>query len=644
MIFFDKSYFSLKKEAAAENMAKPPESSIFRGLNFDISVFQMADDELRIDDKVSLIFLLFEDSSEALIKATLVIESQDTSHKDILLLWAKNCGLLWRQKFLEALLIIKCFGLINNILDLDLQTVHQYYPMDSFQTAFIHPIKKCLYAMSEAMVPEETDKVLNEFKNVFDAETMMIEGTDTIYFEIFILKLIKSGFMKLGTWNCKAFNPDTLNKASVEGLTFILLHLNFIELYDLLSAIECKFNKLIRQSRQPNHGFEFEEDQEIMAARLSFNSWVQKGLTTEITKLRPSFSNDEGEFQPGSSSSQSASHVEGNLETVLKHEAQDINKESQNNDDVIGELIHSLSQVEILESSNQNLPIGVTCGERLQKAADLQQGHEESMDLVEELKNMDLGDENSNDFTQGPSTFIARGESYSISTDVPRIYLFNNCFKFECNPPQAKRFEERPNAVNEEEYVTNAFKSLNFNDYVLQNLNHCEIEDAFTCTYVDKLKENPSIFVFFMVCYGFNGYMVSPNGQLVRREYIERLIVKIPELVGKPKILIIQTYMLDDVRFPEQLTEQGLHMVDLFSLWVPIPYHVQEGGGRSLFESELPGVSMFVKTFCDHLEVMDSNKDFVSYCCDVCSEVMNKTNGALMPTYVSYLSKLLYLK
>lgn len=606
-------------DASAENMTNPQGSTIFGSLNFGYSVFLVADEELRVDDKVSLIFLLFEDSVEALNKATLVIEASNTcSYRDILVLWAKSCGLLWRQTFLEALMIIKNFNIIDHILDVDWQTIDRYYPLNSFQTAFVHPVKKIMYIISEALVREETNKIITEIRNIFSfAETMTIEEIDVNFFEIFLLKLINGGFMELGTWRCQPIIiPASLNKANLEGFKFILFHLNFNELCDLLSAIERKFNELISDSLQPSRGFEFEEDQEIIAARLKFNSWVESGLN----KLSASPSKDESEPTPSSSHTQNVSLVE-----------EQINKESQNNGDGVDALMLSLRGIDLSETT------GVSCAER---ADDLQQ----SMDIVEELENMNLG-ENLDHLTQGPSTYLlARGETYSIDTQLPKIYVFNNCFDYENEdkPSIAEYFKKRPNAVIEEEFVTNAFQSLCVDKYkyVLEQANYIAIDGTFE--YTIDFKENPSMLVFFMVCYGLNGYIIFPDGEPFKRENLERRIVNIPELVGKPKILIIQTYMLDDVRLPKESSECRHDLMDLFSLWVAIPYQMHEG--RSPFESELPGVSVFLKTFCAHLEVMDSNKDFVSFCHDVCSNVKEKTNGALMPKYDSYLSKLLYLK
>lgn len=225
-------------------------SCLFPNPKFNLDVLQHLENDLLLEEKIALVFLLYDVVPVAQERLCLTYKAskENTScqllQMNLLHNWALSSGPFWKEKLVEGLLILKSFSNLKKLdLDLDLLIAH-FLPYCLQTSLFIHPMKKVLYSICESLDSKDTKSVVSAVLR--DCPSIKLEMLDLEYLEYFLLKLFRHQYIQLGAFNVQNYRParsDSLVASNIQKFVAILKSLNFTEHCDDLLAMEEFLNK-----------------------------------------------------------------------------------------------------------------------------------------------------------------------------------------------------------------------------------------------------------------------------------------------------------------------------------------------------------------------------------------------------------------
>lgn len=225
-------------------------SCLFPNTRFNLDVLQQLENDLLLEEKIALVFLLYDDVPVAQERLYLTYKAskENTScqllQMNLLHDWALRSGPFWREKLVEGLLILKSFSNLKK-LDLDLDLLIKHFLPYCLQTSlFIHPMKKILYSVCESFDSKDTKSVVSTVLR--DCPSIKLETLDFEYLEYFLLKLFRHQYIQLGAFNVQSYltiRSDSAVASNIQKFVAILKSLNFTEHCDDLLAMQEFLNK-----------------------------------------------------------------------------------------------------------------------------------------------------------------------------------------------------------------------------------------------------------------------------------------------------------------------------------------------------------------------------------------------------------------
>lgn len=225
-------------------------SCLFPNPRFNLDVLQHLENDLLLEEKIALVFLLYDDVPVAQERLFLTYKAskENTScqllQMNLLHDWALGSGPFWKEKLVEGLLILKSFSNLKK-LDLDLDLLIKHFLPYCLQTSlFIHPMKKVLYSVCESLDTKDTKSVVSAVLR--DCPSVKLELLDFEYLEYFLLKLFRHQYIHLGAFNIQynlTTRSDNIVASNIQKFVAILKTLHFTEHCDDLLAMEEFLNK-----------------------------------------------------------------------------------------------------------------------------------------------------------------------------------------------------------------------------------------------------------------------------------------------------------------------------------------------------------------------------------------------------------------
>ncbi|XP_077290316.1 caspase-8-like [Arctopsyche grandis] len=220
------------------------QSSLFGTARIELDILHDVESNLELYEKISLVFLLYNEVAVAQERLTLLLLTPDNT-PSILHDWACSHGATWRQTLVEALLIIQAYSDLS-ALGLDIPKLKDHFLPHRLETSlFVHPVKKVLYAICEAHVKSDTHTLVKSLECSF--ANVEVDEYDYKYLELFILKLLRNKFIYLGPWRQSVENKTFLSETicDIEGFAKFLDRSKFEKLYENLISAQKYINQTV---------------------------------------------------------------------------------------------------------------------------------------------------------------------------------------------------------------------------------------------------------------------------------------------------------------------------------------------------------------------------------------------------------------
>ncbi|KYQ51842.1 Caspase-3 [Trachymyrmex zeteki] len=194
---------SLLMDGIAYNVAKTV---------ININILKQIEDDLEIDEKISILFMIFDYASG--FNNIFELFKINTKNAYIIVDYVKNNPENWEEKVLEALCILnnrqvlKKLGISFSVLDL------QYVPKLTSYSKSINVIAKCLYKLCESLNESEQKLLLNYVKSEIHNYEPLLDNVD--YLELHMLYWIQIGYI-------------TISKDKMHNMKKLLKHLKKFE-------------------------------------------------------------------------------------------------------------------------------------------------------------------------------------------------------------------------------------------------------------------------------------------------------------------------------------------------------------------------------------------------------------------------------
>ncbi|XP_058834375.1 caspase-8-like [Topomyia yanbarensis] len=201
--------------------------------------FDFIENELKFDDKVSLLFILYGHRNPKYLLQALSIGSQTPEEETHILFDLTSCAANdeWQSEILEALAIIQAnLCLLKCGFD-ETDLKERFLPHLTELASFVHPVLKGLYLLCEKLDDRNAEKLLNYLKQNYSFSVV-----DHRYFEMALLDLLCHGLIKLGS-------ALTGEECDLLILTAAFKTLELYELSEFCKTIANNFNKELVLSR-----------------------------------------------------------------------------------------------------------------------------------------------------------------------------------------------------------------------------------------------------------------------------------------------------------------------------------------------------------------------------------------------------------
>lgn len=162
-------------------------------LNFDI--LRQIEDDLDIDEKISILFLIIEDYTNAFKDIIYLFQKTKTENAYIIANYVEKYPNNWKDKIVEALCILNNREVIRKLhISFDQLDLH-YGPNIRSYSRNINVIAKCLYRLCESLDENEQKLLLSYVKSdIFNYESLL---DNVNYLELHILYWIQTGYITI---------------------------------------------------------------------------------------------------------------------------------------------------------------------------------------------------------------------------------------------------------------------------------------------------------------------------------------------------------------------------------------------------------------------------------------------------------------
>ncbi|XP_071637620.1 caspase-8 isoform X1 [Temnothorax longispinosus] len=175
----------------------------------NINILRQIEDDLDIDEKISILFLIIDNYSDGFNNIFKLFETK-TENAYVIVDYVKKHPENWKEKILEALCILNNQEVIRKLRvsfnDLNLQ----YVPKLIFYSRSINTVAKCLYRLCESLNENEQKLLLNNVKSENCNYEPLLDNVD--YLELHMLYWIQIGYI-------------TISKDKLHNMKKLLKHL-----------------------------------------------------------------------------------------------------------------------------------------------------------------------------------------------------------------------------------------------------------------------------------------------------------------------------------------------------------------------------------------------------------------------------------
>lgn len=151
----------------------------------NIDILRQIENDLDIDEKISILFLIIEDYTNSFKDVFYLFEKTKKGNTHIITDYVKQQPENWKDRVLEALCILNNREVIKKLRlpfnDLDLQ----YFPKITLCSKNINIIGKCLYAVCESLDDVDQKLLLRHVKSEISNYEPLLDNID--YLELHML-------------------------------------------------------------------------------------------------------------------------------------------------------------------------------------------------------------------------------------------------------------------------------------------------------------------------------------------------------------------------------------------------------------------------------------------------------------------------
>lgn len=165
----------------------------------DKDALRKIEDELDIDEKISILFLMITDYAHSFQEIYTLLEKHKAEKTYILTEFVDKYPNNWKKKLLEAICVIQNRQIVRQLglsfKDLDLL----YLSKNRLCSRYLNIVAKCLYLMCEALSEEKIKLLLQYVRNDLDEYEPNLNDTD--FLELHILYWMQRNYIsiRLGT-------------------------------------------------------------------------------------------------------------------------------------------------------------------------------------------------------------------------------------------------------------------------------------------------------------------------------------------------------------------------------------------------------------------------------------------------------------
>lgn len=137
--------------------------------------------------QVSLVYLLFKDSSMALCQLTKLLSG---SIDNVIYKWASSeysTNTQWQQKLIESICIIQNYEVLRNLGFSKQSLTERFLPHNISVTENLNKIRKLLYGLCESFGPNDTEILLSFVCSDFQKKGLKFHIYNSSYLEMYLL-------------------------------------------------------------------------------------------------------------------------------------------------------------------------------------------------------------------------------------------------------------------------------------------------------------------------------------------------------------------------------------------------------------------------------------------------------------------------
>lgn len=204
----------------------------------NVEKVKQIEQELDIDELISLIYLLLEDRTEIEVQLQRILLLLSGGNKDILSLWAEyhsHKGDYWEKKLVEAFCTIKNFAVLRK-LGYEKSNVIAHFLPHHPHSLYINKLKKTVYLICDNLNEEETRNFLDHVRQSFNKRNIYFDEYGDEYLEVYFLK-----------W-------ESINQLNYNEIKQILKVMGLEHLKDKLEKVLSEFPEESRQNSNRSLG------------------------------------------------------------------------------------------------------------------------------------------------------------------------------------------------------------------------------------------------------------------------------------------------------------------------------------------------------------------------------------------------------
>lgn len=218
----------------------------------DLTVVSDIESDLDVNEIISLVFLLYDETHIAIERLKLLILTAANSNISCISLlhdWVvkAHCNKNWRFELLEALAICQLYQFIRK-LGFDVQQVKKHYlPDNLYLFNYIHPVRKILYKLCERLLVLEYRSIYTKFASIVGELDIQKEPC-----ELLLMKLISKEHIVIGQWSKIKENERKAGKFKKCDLKPLCDALYLIQRHDLIKLLTYSETFINKESGPPD--------------------------------------------------------------------------------------------------------------------------------------------------------------------------------------------------------------------------------------------------------------------------------------------------------------------------------------------------------------------------------------------------------